>query len=113
MVYYAILFIGGNEQGPVNRIEMFSTTVIVIISIMFNTLILGDVASLLATFQFKQMERQKHLDNANNVMIYINLQQLRQWEVREFMAKTQATKEKQAEFNEFFKMISPSLKVTI
>lgn len=113
MVYYGILSIGGNEFGPVHYLEMLVIYLIILSSIIFNNLILSDVATLIATFQFKQMERQKQLDNANNIMIYIDLKQEKQWEVREFIAKTQATKELQQEFDQFFEIISPSLKVSI
>ena len=43
----------------------------------------------------------------------INLEENTQAEVREFMQKTMATREKQAEFDKFFTLIAPSLKLKV
>ena len=50
MYYYAVLNIGQNEYGPVSIFEMMLATMTLLISTVFNALILGDVAALLSVF---------------------------------------------------------------
>jgi hypothetical protein len=94
MLYYAVLNLGSNEFGPVNEIEMLFLTCTLIVSSLFNALIFGDVVGLVSQLSQQSNERQHHLDEANNVMSNINLVEDNQTEVREFMQKTMATKER-------------------
>jgi hypothetical protein len=46
MLYYGILIVGSNEQGPVNEIELLFVACGMLASAFFNALIFGDIANL-------------------------------------------------------------------
>ena len=110
MLYYAILDLGNNEFGPVNEVEMVFLAITMTLSAVFNALIFGDVAGLVSQLSMRDTRRQQNLDEANSVMQQMELEEDSQAEIREFMQKTMATKEKQDEFDIFFSIIAPSLK---
>ena len=73
MLYYGILNLGSDEFGPVNEIEMIFCVFTLIISSMLNSVIFGDIASLLSVLEQKTNDRQNSLDHANFVMDSIEL----------------------------------------
>jgi hypothetical protein len=44
--YQAILFIGGNEMGPTSDVEIIICSVILIVSVIFNAWLFGEMAML-------------------------------------------------------------------
>lgn len=53
MYYYAVLNIGSNEFGPVSPYEMLFTTLSLLLSTVFNNLIISDIISLLGILDSK------------------------------------------------------------
>lgn len=75
MLYYGVLYLGANEMGPVSPAEMFHATAILIISSLMNAILFGDIASLMNARNRLSVERQRRLDEANNVMLAIELEE--------------------------------------
>lgn len=84
-----------------------------IISSILNSLLFSEIITLLIELNEKSIQWQKKKDNANNVMDYIQLSYNKQEHIREYLLKTSDTKQKQDEFDTFFDLISPSLKVRV
>lgn len=53
MYYYAVLIMGSNEMGPVNRIELMYMVCTLMAAALLNALIFGDIASLTMVFSRK------------------------------------------------------------
>jgi len=53
LLYYAILYIGNNEIGPVNSIEIGMCSLLLILSSLLNTQIFGEIAMLVAVLNRK------------------------------------------------------------
>lgn len=113
MIYYGLLNIGSNEFGPVNWMEMGFLALTLIVSAMLNSIVFGEVASLVGKLSEAEAIRQSQLDKGNSVMISIEMNEEEQIIMREFLQMTQNTKETQEEQIEFYKIISPSLKIEV
>jgi len=57
MLYQATIMIGGNEMGPINKLEYVFMAMGMISAAFLNALLFGNVASLIAVLSKKQTER--------------------------------------------------------
>ena len=113
MLYYAILILGANELGPVSTYELMFIAMTLLFSSLLNALIFGDIASLIQTIGKQSALWQEKLDQANEIMKQFKLEDDSQEQIREFLIKTQHTRDQQLVFDEFLTTISPSLKVRV
>ena len=94
-LYNAVLFLGGNEMGPRTTGEVVTCTVILIIMAIFNAWLFGDMAVLNEMSGRKQAMFQEQIDVANTAMKQMDLPELFQNRVRNFLIFTQGTKSEQ------------------
>ena len=67
-LYTAIMMLGSNEIGPVNKSEIAFCSVSLLISSLINAQIFGEMAVLISTMKKKQTVYYEKLDIANNAM---------------------------------------------
>ena len=72
-LYHSILFIGQNEFGPVNKSELAFVLIMLMISLVLNSLIFGQLASLMSALQKEATLSQLMIDSAYDVMDSIQL----------------------------------------
>lgn len=111
--YTSALSLGLNEMGPVNEGEMLFCFISLMISLVVNSNLFGEMAVLIATISKKKTLQQHKVDISNTVMNSICLSNENQDLIREYLNKTQYNKDKQEEFDQFLEQISPSLKVRV
>ena len=110
MLYYGILNVGQNEFGPVNEIEYLYMMMTLSVSVIIQVFLFGEVFNNMAILQKSNTSIQEQLDAANGVMTAIEMNSDEQDLIRSYMFQTQALKQKQESFLEFFSLIAPSLK---
>jgi len=72
-LYYAILFLGGNEMGPRTDTEITLCTIILVCMAIFNAWLFGDMAVLSEMSGRKQAQFQEQIDVANTAMKQMDL----------------------------------------
>ena len=111
--YTSLLFLGQNEIGPVNIIEQAVAVTLLVISLIVNVNLFGEVSVLITTISKRATENQNQLDESNSVMGNINLPNEQQDQIREYFLKTHQSKVMQEELDIFLSMLSPSLKLVV
>ena len=112
-LYYAVILIGQSTMNPVSNIEFYFNSVTLTITSIFNAHLFGEVAVLISTFLKKTTDFTNKLAMANISMKNIGLPVQLQRDIREYIHKTVATRDKQEETDRFFDIIKPSLKVKV
>lgn len=59
MLYMAVLALGGNEMGPRNEFEIIFVFVILIVLVLYNAVIFGEMTVLVSEVSKKESEFQK------------------------------------------------------
>lgn len=72
-LYTALIFLGGNEVGPRSDLEMWSSTLILMMLAIFNAWLFGDMAVLSEASGRKQSGFQQQIDVANTAMKQMDL----------------------------------------
>ena len=109
-LYHAVLMIGNNEMGPVNESDILFNILALLFSSLLNANIFGEMAVLITALEQKTKNYQEKLDLANTAMKNIFIPPDLQDDVREYLQKTQQTRDNQEEFDLFLELIAPSLK---
>ena len=86
--YHSALLLGINEMGPVNEIELVFCSFSILISLVVNANLFGEMAVLIARMDFKKTMYQNKLDTANTVMERMELSYIEQELIREYLNKT-------------------------
>ena len=102
--------IGNNEMGPVNESDILFNILALLFSSLLNANIFGEMAVLITALEQKTKNYQEKLDLANTAMKNIFIPPDLQDDVREYLQKTQQTRDNQEEFDLFLELIAPSLK---
>lgn len=110
MLYYAVIFLGVGEIGPINVPELGFCIVFLPISLMLQSLIFSDIAVLVQTFFKKRSEQQADIDKAYEVMTWIELEEVSQNEIRQYFTSTSSTKEFQEQFDQLLQKLPTSLR---
>lgn len=97
--YHSALLLGINEMGPVNESEMAFCSISILISLVVNANLFSEMAVLIARMDFKKTMYQNKLDTSNAVMERIELSWEQQELIREYLNKTQYSKDRQEEFD--------------
>lgn len=87
MLYYSVLMLGCNELGPVSELEMFWSGGMMLIAMLMNIFIFGDLVSILTTLMRKDTDMQEKIDQANEVLNTIDLPPDIQSDIREYFTK--------------------------
>jgi hypothetical protein len=93
-LYTAIMMLGSNEIGPVNKSEIAFCSVCLLISSLINAQIFGEMAVLISTMKKKQTAYFSKLDIANNAMNNLNLPIILQEDIHDYLSKTMTTRER-------------------
>lgn len=67
-LYNAVLFLGGNEMGPRDTLEIYVCVFILVFMAIFNAWLFGDMAVLAEMSGRKMAEYQEQIDVANTAM---------------------------------------------
>lgn len=73
MTYYSILILTVNEIAPVTAIERLVCTVLLLLSFIVNTLLLGKIVYFLVILNLRSQIFQNKVDIANTVMQSIEM----------------------------------------
>jgi hypothetical protein len=71
--YYSVLFLGQNEVGPVTESQLFGCTFMLLINIVVNANLFGDIAFTVSVLLRNATFQQMRSDQYNGVMNYIGL----------------------------------------
>lgn len=72
-LYNAVIMLGTNEIGPRDNLELAIINFILILMILYNAIVLGDVAVLVQSMSAGSSANQEKIDNANSIMQEIGL----------------------------------------
>ena len=73
MLYHSVLFIGLNEMGPVNKLEILNAVILLICCAIINANLFGEIAMVMSVLERRSTINQNKLDSGNSVMARINL----------------------------------------
>ena len=102
--------LGGNDIGPRGEIELLFTAIVLCVCAIVNAIIFGNFAVMLQSLNRKSTLFQEKLENTTDVMKNMHLNEDVKNEIRYYMEYTDITLQSQNEMNDFFSILSPSLK---
>lgn len=100
MIYYALINLGTGEQGPVNTEEMMWFSASLLISNLVFSIFFSNITSLLLELSIEELMHQRKIDDANELMISIDLTDCCQDDIRMFFKKHEHSEQFMNEFDE-------------
>lgn len=88
VLYMAVLALGGNEMGPRTNFEIIYIFVILIILVLYNAIIFGEMTVLVSEVSKKESGFQQQVDVANTAMKNMDLPKEAQNDVRLYLITT-------------------------
>ena len=110
VIYLGVLALGGNEMGPRTDTEILVMFFLLTSLILVNAYVFGQMAGLVAEASKKSAHLQKQIDVANTSMNNLQLKADTKKVIRMYLISTQGTQYEQTQLDEFFKLMSPTLK---
>ena len=111
--YHAVMMLNGNEVGPRTFIQYFFVSIFLVVGMVLNANIFGNMAVLLQEINKKSSRFRGKLDTAKTAMNNLGLPPSFQNKVINYLLYTEGNLDKQREFQLMNDMISPSLKMEI
>lgn len=112
-VYHSTLILTYNDMLPMNLVQLIVMSFLMILSAIINANILGNVAVLASALSKKTTDFQDKFDTVNTVMKNIQLPEVEQGVIREFIMTSHNFLGAQQEMQSFLNTISPSLKIEV
>lgn len=109
MLYYAIIMQGVGEMGPINAPEIGFCVIFMPISLILQAQIFSDIAVLVQTFFKDRSEQQEDIDKAFELMIWIELDEKHQKDIKQYFTRTASTKVFQEKFEMLLEKLPESL----
>lgn len=110
MMYESVLTFAKVEICPRSNMEIFVTSVVILISSMVNAQIFGVFAGLVEELNARQIEFEEEVNNANDAMTKITMEEMLRVKVRRFILRTFETRSGQEEFMDLFERLAPSMR---
>ena len=88
MFYHAILIISTNELGPVNLVEMQFCSFVLFMSFFIQAFLFGQIADQMEVLFKQSNQLQNHIDSANSIIKYINLDDEEAYQIMLFQRST-------------------------
>lgn len=109
-LYHAVLMLGGNDVGPRGELQLIFIAIVLVTCAIWNAIIFGNFAVMLQSLNRKSSLFQEKLETITDVMKNMSLNNDVKDEIKFYIEYTENTLQNQNEMNEFFKILSPSLK---
>lgn len=102
--------LGGNDIGPRGEFQLLFISTMLVTCAIGNAIIFGNFAVMLQSLNRKSSLFQEKLESITDVMKNMSLNNDVKDEIKFYIEYTENTLQNQNEMNEFFKILSPSLK---
>jgi hypothetical protein len=112
-LYYSVLLLAGNDMFPQGELQLCFATFMLLAAAIINANIFGNIAVLLQQLNRKSTNFQARLENATSTMKGLTIPEKLQKRVQNYLTSTQKTLDQQEEFNNFIKLLSPTLKLEV
>ena len=112
-VYYSVLLLAGNDMLPQGNEQLIFSTVMLFAAAIINANIFGNIAVLLQQIYRKSSLFQEKLENATSTMKNLKIPENLSKRIQDFLTSTQSILDQQTEFDNFLRMLSPSLRIEV
>ena len=112
-MYYTVLMLAGNDMMPQGDIEITFATIFSLCASIVNATIFGNIAVILQQMNRKQASFHEKVENATSTMRNMSIPENIQNSVLSYLISTQQTLDQQQEFDNFLKLLSPSLRFEV
>lgn len=103
------MMLGVGEMGPVNMEEYLFCIVVILMSLMLQSLLFGDIAVLVTSFYKSETQQQEEIDKAFEVMTFIELDEEDQSVIREYISSIQSKRDFVNKYWTLLKLLPSSL----
>lgn len=105
-----MLMVGGNDIGPRGEFQFLFTAAILFLGAIINSIIFGNMAVILQSFNLKSTTFNSKIESANDAMKNLNILDDLKDDVEYYLTYSLSSFDSQAELDGFMAMLSPSLK---
>ena len=112
-IYHSVLIFSGGDVAPRGNFQLFFLTALLLASAIINANIFGNIAVILEQMNHKSTIFQDKMESATSTMENIDLPNLLQKDIQEYLTYTHKNLDQQNELDSFLQQLSPSLKVEV
>ena len=109
-LYYSVLMLAGNDMAPQGYSQLIFTTVFILAASIINASIFGNMAVILQLINRRNSSFHEKVESATSTMRNMSIPEGLQNKVQAYLISTQTTLDQQKEFDDFLKLLSPSLR---
>lgn len=102
--------VGGNDIGPRGEFQLLFTSCMLLMGAIINSILFGNMAVILQSFNRKATTFQEKLESASDTMKNLSMPEAMREEVEYYLSYTQRTLDDQNELDSFLTQLCPSLK---
>ena len=109
-LYYSVLMLAGNDLNPQGVTELIFATIFILAASIINANIFGNIAVILQQINKRSSSFHEKVESATTTMRNMSIPENLQNKIQAYLISTQSTLDQQQEYDNFLKLLSPSLK---